>query len=119
MFILIGREIKTVRTFPRGVNLLCLGGEQVRPSHRHWLNYFAKVLPLVVLAAPLLLAAQALQESNGIIDMDGERFLPENPREKAEWTFARFHYDLDSQFGRFRFQRWAADYPKSDRQFTV
>ena len=51
--------------------------------------------------------------------MDGERFLPENPREKAEWTFARFHYDLDSKFGRFRFQRWAADYPKSDRQFTV
>ena len=91
----------------------------MRPSHRHWLNYFAKVLPLVVLAAPLLLAAQALQESNGIIDIDGERFLPENPREKAEWTFARFHYDLNSQFGSFHFQRWAADYPKSDRQFVV
>ena len=68
---------------------------------------------------PLLLAAKALQENNGIIDMDGERFLPENPREKAEWTFARFHYDLNSQFGSFRFQRWGADYPKSDRQFTV
>ena len=77
------------------------------------------LLPLAMLAVPLLLPAQSVQESSGIIDMDGERFLPENPHEKAEWTFARFHYDLDSQFGRFRFQRWAADYPKSDRQFTV
>jgi len=94
-------------------------GEQVRSRRRHWLNHFAKFLPLVLLAVPLLLAAQAFQESNGIIDMDGERFPPENPREKAEWTFVRFHYDLNSQFGRFRFQRWAADYPKSDRQFVV
>jgi uncharacterized protein DUF4159 len=91
----------------------------VGSRHRHALNYFAKFLPLVFLAVPLLWAAQSIQESNGIIDMDGERFLPEDPREKAEWTFARFHYDLDSQFGVFRFQRWAADYPKSDRQFTV
>ncbi|HEV2523317.1 MAG TPA: DUF4159 domain-containing protein [Candidatus Acidoferrales bacterium] len=91
----------------------------MRDSLRRRLNYFVKSLPLVLLAAPLLLAAQAFQESNGIIDMDGERFLPENPHEKAEWTFARFHYDLNSQFGSFHFQRWAADYPKSDRQFVV
>jgi hypothetical protein len=68
---------------------------------------------------PLLLAGQSFRESNGIIDMDGERFAPEDPHEKAEWTFARFHYDLGFEFGRFRFQRWAADYPKSDRQFVV
>src|SRR6185437_8400672 len=31
-----------------------------------------------------------------------------------------FHYDMDfGGFGRFRFQRWAADYPKSDRQFVI
>ena len=89
----------------------------MRPRHGHWLNRFAKFLPLVLLAVPLLLAAQAFQGSTGIIDMDGQRFPPEDPHEKAEWTFARFHYDLDFQFGRFRFQRWAADYPKSDRQF--
>jgi hypothetical protein len=89
----------------------------VLPWHRHWRNYFAKFLPLIFLAVPLLLAAQAYRESNGIIDMDGQRFLPEDPREKAEWIFARFHYDLE--FGGFRFQRWAADYPKSDRQFVV
>lgn len=83
------------------------------------LKYFVKLLPLVFLVASFLVAAQAFQESNGIIDMDGERFLPENPSEKAEWTFARFHYDLNSQFRSFGFQRWAADYPKSDRQFVV
>src|SRR5580704_2705774 len=88
-------------------------------SHDYWLIHFPKFILLVFLAVPLLLAAKALQENNVIIDMDGERFAPEDPREKAEWTFARFHYDLDYQFGSFRFQRWAADYPKSDRQFTV
>jgi len=85
----------------------------------HWLKLGAMFLPLILLAAPFFVAAQALQESSGIIDMDGERFPPEDPREHAEWTFARFHYDLGLEFGRFRFQRWAADYPKSDRQFVV
>jgi hypothetical protein len=88
------------------------------PRLRQWLNHFAKYLPLVFLAVPMLLVAQAFQEGTGIVDMDGERFPPEDPREKAEWTFARFHYDQDSSFGRFRFQRWRADYPKSDRQFV-
>jgi hypothetical protein len=37
----------------------------------------------------------------------------------AEWTFARFHYDMNSGWGGYRgFQRWAADYPKADRQFV-
>ncbi len=87
--------------------------------HGHLLKRFAKLLPLVFLALPVLLAAQIFQESSGVIDMDGERFPPEDPHEKAEWAFVRFHYDLDYEFGRFRFQRWAADYPKSDRQFVV
>jgi hypothetical protein len=91
----------------------------VQFPHRHLLKRFAKFAPLLFLTLPLLVAAQAYRESGGIIDMDGERFPPENPNEKAEWIFARFHYDLDFQFGRFRFQRWAADYPKSDRQFVI
>ena len=55
----------------------------------------------------------------GIIDMDGEQFKPENPNEHAEWTFARFHYDLGDEFGYYGFQRWAADWPKADRQFIM
>ena len=72
---------------------------------------------LIVLAAIFLLAAQVPQQ--GIIDMDGQSFAPADPREKAEWTFARFRYDLGEQYGRFGFQRWAADYPKADRQFIL
>ncbi|HKV06125.1 MAG TPA: DUF4159 domain-containing protein [Candidatus Acidoferrales bacterium] len=71
----------------------------------------------ILLAGVLLLAAQAPQQ--GIIDMDGERFAPADPREKAEWTFARVRYDLGYQYGRYGFQRWAADYPKADRQFIL
>src|ERR1700689_2678862 len=90
----------------------------MRLAPRHVRNILAKTVLFAFLGLPLLLAAQ-YQEGNGIIDMDGERFAPENPNEKAEWTFARFHYDLDFGYGRFRFQRWAADYPKSDWQLTV
>src|ERR1019366_3042016 len=72
---------------------------------------------LIVLSAIFLLAAQVPQQ--GIIDMDGQSFAPADPREKAEWTFARFRYDLGEQYGRFGFQRWAADYPKADRQFIL
>jgi hypothetical protein len=87
---------------------------------RHWLNRLAKFASLALLLLPLLVIAQGYYPGAGqIIDMDGESFPPENPAEKAEWTFARFHYNLDNQFGRFRFQRWAADYPKSDRQFVT
>jgi len=75
---------------------------------------------LCALAVGMLFSAggQQAYESNGIIDMDGQRFPPENPNEKAEWTFARFHYDLGEEFGYYRFQRWAADWPKADRQFV-
>jgi hypothetical protein len=71
--------------------------------------------PFIFLAALLLLAAPAPQQ--GYIEMDGQSFPPADPREKAEWTFARFQYDLGYQYGRFGFERWAADYPKADRQF--
>jgi hypothetical protein len=87
---------------------------------RRLLNRVGKLIPLLFLAIPVLVAAQSYHESGGIIDMDGERFPPEDPHEKAEWTFARYHYDMANfPYGRFRFQRWAADYPKSDRQFVV
>jgi hypothetical protein len=72
--------------------------------------------PFILMAAFLLLAAQVPQQ--GIIDMDGQSFAPADPREKAEWTFARCSYDLGEQYGRFGFLRWAADYPKADRQFV-
>jgi hypothetical protein len=75
---------------------------------------------LITLAGGVLLsAAQYERHPNGIIDMDGESFPPANPNEKAEWTFARFRYDLGDEFGFYRFQRWAADYPKADRQFIL
>jgi hypothetical protein len=48
---------------------------------------------------------------------DGEEDMPIGARQKVEWTFARFHYNMP--YGGFRgFQRWAADYPKSDRQLV-
>jgi Domain of unknown function (DUF4159) len=71
---------------------------------------------VVLLLAAFLLPAQVPQQ--GIIDMDGQRFAPADPREKSEWTFARMRYDLGYQYGRFGFLRWAADYPKADRQFV-
>jgi Domain of unknown function (DUF4159) len=52
---------------------------------------------------------------------DGLTYLiPPNASRKAEWTFARFHYYVRRAPNRFRgFQRWAADYPKSDLQFVM
>ncbi|HEY6444364.1 MAG TPA: DUF4159 domain-containing protein [Candidatus Acidoferrales bacterium] len=79
--------------------------------------------PLILLAALSLVAAQVAQVpeqgEQGDIEMDGKTFAPPNPREKAEWTFARFHYDLGYQYGRYGFERWAADWPKADRQFIL
>ena len=69
----------------------------------------------------LLLSAQAYQESNGFIEMDGERFPPEDPREKAEGTLVQLVSELDTQSSEASvFWRWAArPSRKSDRQFTV
>jgi hypothetical protein len=80
------------------------------------------VLAGVSLAGILLAQFQGYpgySPGHGIIDMDGRSFAPENPNEHAEWTFARFRYDLGNEFGYYGFQRWAADYPKSDRQFVM
>ncbi len=48
---------------------------------------------------------------------DEEEDMPIGAGHRVEWTFARFHYNMG--YGAFRgFQRWAADYPKSDRQLV-
>jgi hypothetical protein len=69
----------------------------------------------VVLLSGLGSALFAFQRG-GLEDED-EGSLPQNTHERAEWIFARFHYDQGEQGGFRGFQRWAADYPKSDRQF--
>jgi hypothetical protein len=48
---------------------------------------------------------------------DDEEDMPIGSRQKVEWTFARFRYEVGGGFFR-GFQRWAADYPKSDRQLV-
>ncbi len=76
----------------------------------------AMLLFLVGLSTALL-AFQ--REDGGVIDMDGQQFAPDGT-EHVEWVFSRFHYNLNNEFGGIRgFQRWAADYPKSDRQFIM
>ena len=63
-------------------------------------------------------APLALQRPSFLNSEDED--LPTNSGQKAEWVFARFHYDMGGEFfGYGRFQRWAADYPKSDRQFVM
>jgi hypothetical protein len=81
-------------------------------SLRHLMKLF-----LFTLSALLFLSFTVLAQE-GYIEMDGQTFAPPNPQEKAEWTFARFHYTLGEDFGGFRrFERWKADWPKADRQF--
>jgi hypothetical protein len=54
---------------------------------------------------------------------DENNILPTDANEKDEWVFARFRYNSgggNDNFGGFRgFRRWAADYPKSDRQLVL
>jgi hypothetical protein len=76
-----------------------------------------KLFRVLLFSAISLTAAAAQAPQPGSIYMDGQVFPPADPREKAEWTFVRFRYDLGQQYGRYGFQRWAADYPKADRQF--
>jgi len=79
------------------------------------------VLLLSVLSSGLL----AFQRGGfGGFQEDGEnRILPTDTGEKDEWVFARFRYNSGfgaDDFGGFRgFRRWAADYPKSDRQLVL
>ena len=89
-----------------------------------------KLLALILIAALLLgtsswlLASQRQRQGRrpfgGGGDDDDASLLPTNTNERAEWTFARYHYGMGAGGGFFRgFQRWAADYPKSDRQFVM
>jgi hypothetical protein len=75
-----------------------------------------------------LLAAQrggaGFQGPFGRFQDDDENNLPTDTKEKDEWVFTRFHYNSafgnDDFGGGFRgFRRWAADYPKSDRQLVM
>ena len=76
---------RTIHRVTVAVVICCpAGAEGMRTWFQKTVNYLAKVLPVLLLAVPMLLAAQAYQQNSGIIDMDGERFPPENPNEKAE-----------------------------------
>jgi Domain of unknown function (DUF4159) len=100
--------------------MIARAGRVLRDGLRGLRSRLFLAAALLLVPAGLLFAAAQIQnyEANGIIDMDGERFPPANPNEKTEWTFARFHYDLGYEFAG-RFERWAADYPKADRQFIM
>jgi Domain of unknown function (DUF4159) len=84
-------------------------------------------LLLLVLGSGLLLAAQRRRFGRqfngggfprGFPQEDGSDILPTDSHQKDEWVFARYHYE--SGFGGFGgFRRWAADYPKSDRQLVM
>jgi hypothetical protein len=80
-----------------------------------------KRLPPILIALLLSgLASSLFAVQRGALpeEDDGES-LPINTNNHAEWIFARFHYDSGSENGFRGFQRWAADYPKSDRQFIM
>jgi len=80
-----------------------------------------KLLPRILLLSVLLALSTALLafQRSGYIEMDGESFPPDGT-EHVEWIFSRFNYASSNQFGEYGgFHRWAADYPKSDRQFIV
>jgi hypothetical protein len=80
------------------------------------MRLFPSILAGLLLAgvgsALLALQPRALQR-----DESYDETLPTNANQPAEWIFARYHYDSGGQFGFGGFRRWAADYPKSDRQF--
>jgi Domain of unknown function (DUF4159) len=80
------------------------------------MRLFPSILAGLLLAgfgsALLALQPRALQR-----DESYDEALPTNSNQPAEWIFARYHYDSGGQFGFGGFRRWAADYPKSDRQF--
>jgi len=81
-----------------------------------------KPVSLLAIALLLLAAVAATAQRRGFpgYPEDGTDDIQVDPNQKAEWTFARFHYMVGNAFGGYRgFQRWAADYPKSDRQFVM
>ncbi len=81
-----------------------------------------KILPTITIAVLLSgLSVSLLAYQGRMFERERESPLPPvDAHEKAEWTFARFHYPSGRRFGRFRgFRLWAADYPKADRQFVM
>jgi hypothetical protein len=81
-----------------------------------------KLLPSILLAGLLSAMSCSLLAFQGhVFEEDESPSLPPGASENAEWAFARLHYTMGNQFGGgFRgFQRWAADYPKADRQFVM
>ncbi len=81
-----------------------------------------KLLPSILMAGLLLAMSCSLLAFQGrVFEEDEPSHLPPNANEKAEWAFARLHYTMGNEFGGgYRgFQRWAADYPKADRQFVM
>ncbi|HZP33310.1 MAG TPA: DUF4159 domain-containing protein [Candidatus Acidoferrales bacterium] len=82
---------------------------------------FRRRLPILLAALLFLSFTSGLlayqRRGFGQYEDDDEAEMPIGARQKVEWTFVRFHYDM--AYGGFRgFQRWAADYPKSDRQLV-
>jgi hypothetical protein len=86
-----------------------------------------KLLTPILIAALLLGASSWLLASQrrgrapfGGDDEDDASLMPTNTNQRSEWTFARYHYGSGEEGFNFRgFHRWAADYPKSDRQFVM
>jgi len=93
------------------------------------MEYELRAMRLVTRTSVLLLF---LTVASGLLAFQGRGFggfaedgesesVPVDRNEKAEWVFARFHYNMGNGFRAFNggFQRWAADYPKADRQFLM
>jgi hypothetical protein len=81
-----------------------------------------KLLPSILMAGLLLVMSCSLLAFQGrVFEEDEPSLLPHDANEKAEWAFARLHYTMGNEFGGgYRgFQRWAADFPKADRQFVM
>jgi len=75
---------------------------------------------LLLTVAAGLLAYQRRGTGGYGYQQEDEADMPIRGKHDAEWIFARFHYNMaGGNFGYRGFRRWAADYPKSDRQFTV
>jgi len=79
---------------------------------------FMKVLRCIVIAGVVsALGVSMLAFQGPMIEEEEAPSTIPGGRNPAEWTFARFHYRMGNEYGFRGFQRWAADYPKSDRQF--
>ena len=83
-----------------------------------------KLLRSILLAGLLSGVGCTLLAFQGRVAEDDEvaPTLPPHAGDRTEWAFARLHYRLGNGpagYGYRGFQRWAADYPKADRQFVM